>query len=196
MRRINTGNNRDFLLSDTVGFIHKLPHGLVKAFRSTLEEVQNADLLLHVVDYSDPYYLEQMKTTNQTLTELNAGNIPMLTVYNKADKAPEQIDYPKRSGENKIYICAKEESSLSMLTEMILEKAYSDYTEAELLIPYQRGDIVSYFRENAQIESQTYEEKGTKLFVKCHKADRDKYEKYVIFESTVEKISDIYDFQF
>lgn len=180
VRRINTGNNRDFLLSDTVGFIHKLPHGLVKAFRSTLEEVQNADLLLHVVDYSDPYYLEQMKTTNQTLTELDAGNIPMITVYNKADKALEQIDYPKRSGENKIYLCAKEESSLSMLTDMILEKAYSDYTEAELLIPYNRGDIVSYFRENAQIESQTYEEEGTKLSVKCHKADRDKYQNYVI----------------
>lgn len=180
VRRINTGNNRDFLLSDTVGFIHKLPHGLVKAFRSTLEEVQNADLLLHVVDYSDPYYLEQMKTTNQTLAELDAGNIPMIIVYNKADKASEPLHYPKRSGENKIYLCAKEESSLSMLTEMILEKAYSDYTEAELLVPYHRGDVVSYFRENAQIESQTYEEEGTKLLVKCHKADRDKYKEYMI----------------
>ena len=73
VRRICTGNNRDFLLSDTVGFIHKLPHGLVKAFHSTLEEVENADLLLHVVDCSDPCFREHMQTTHQTLSELNVG---------------------------------------------------------------------------------------------------------------------------
>ena len=66
VRRINTGNNTDFLLSDTVGFIHKLPHDLVEAFHSTLEEVENADLLLHVVDYSDSHYREQAKTTRET----------------------------------------------------------------------------------------------------------------------------------
>lgn len=177
VRRINTGNNRDFLLSDTVGFIHKLPHSLVKAFRSTLEEVKNADLLLHVVDYSDPFYAEQMKTTAQTLSELGAGDIPMITIYNKADLCSEPVSYPKRYGD-RIYISAKEETSLQMLVETILEYAYSDYVEGRFLIPYDKGNIVSYFRENAHIIHQEYLENGTELIVKCHKADRDKFSEY------------------
>lgn len=177
VRRINTGNNRDFLLSDTVGFIHKLPHSLVKAFRSTLEEVKNADLLLHVVDYSDPFYAEQMKTTAQTLSELGAGDIPMITICNKADLCSEPVSYPKRYGD-RIYISAKEENSLQMLVETILEYAYSDYVEGRFLIPYDKGNIVSYFRENAHIIHQEYLENGTELIVKCHKADRDKFSEY------------------
>lgn len=180
VRRINTGNNRDFLLSDTVGFIHNLPHSLVKAFRSTLEEVQNADLLLQVVDCSDPHHSEQMETTKQTLLELQAGYIPMLTVYNKADLCGEEIVYPRKVGEDKLYICAKEQDSLELLISVILDKVYADYVEAELLIPYDKGNIVSYFRENAHIHSQEYVESGTKLAVRCHLADRDKYAAYCL----------------
>lgn len=178
VRRINTGNNRDFLLSDTVGFIHKLPHSLVKAFRSTLEEIKNADLLLQIVDYSDSFYVEQMKTTNETLTELGAGDIPMITVFNKSDLCSEEVVYPKIIG-NKIYISARQENSIEMLIEMILERIYSDFVEIKLVIPYGKGSIVSYFRENAHIISQEYGENGTVLVVKCHKADRDKYKEYI-----------------
>ena len=180
VRRINTGNNRDFLLSDTVGFIHNLPHSLVKAFRSTLEEVHNADLLLQVVDCSDPHHSEQMETTRKTLLELQAGNIPMLTVYNKVDLCGEEIVYPRKVGEDKLYICAKEKESLELLISAILDKVYEGYVEAELLIPYDKGNIVSYFRENAHIHSQEYVESGTKLAVRCHLADRDKYAAYCL----------------
>lgn len=179
VRRICTGNNKDFLLSDTVGFIHKLPHGLVKAFHSTLEEVKSADLLLQVVDYSDPYYREQMKTTSQTLAELDAGDIPMITVFNKADKCEEKIAYPQIVGGDKIYLSAKEDSSLCMLTDMILDRIYADYTVEEFLIPYEKGSIVSYFMENAHVISKEYKENGTKITVRCHHADRDKYEEYL-----------------
>lgn len=181
VRRINTGNNRDFLLSDTVGFIDKLPHSLVKAFRSTLEEVQNADLLLHVVDYSDEYYREQMQTTAETLRELEAGDIPVITVYNKVDKKGEQTPYPKVIGD-KIYLSAREKESLLALTELILDKIYADYVTATFLIPYDKGNIVSYFMENAQIINQKYEEQGTKLLVKCYYADKEKYKQYIIEE--------------
>jgi len=179
VRRINTGNNRDFLLSDTVGFIDKLPHSLVKAFRSTLEEVKNADLLLHVVDYSDEYYREQMQTTVETLRDLEAGNIPVITVYNKADKRDDGIEYPKLVGD-KIYLSAKENLSLNALTELILEKIYADYVTVTFLIPYEKGGLVSYFMENAQIISQEYKENGTKLTVKCYPADKEKYSGYII----------------
>lgn len=180
VRRMNTGNNRDFLLSDTVGFIHNLPHSLVKAFRSTLEEVKNADLLLQIVDYSDPFYREQMKTTRQTLIELDAGDIPMITVYNKVDKSDDGLFYPKAVGDDKLYICAKQEKSVLLLVEKILDKIYSDFEEATFLIPYKDGGVVSYLRENAQIISQEYEENGTRLLVKCHKADKNKYTCYLI----------------
>lgn len=182
VRRINTGNNCDFLLSDTVGFIDKLPHSLVKAFRSTLEEVQNADLLLHVVDYSDEYYREQMQTTQETLRELEAGDIPVITVFNKADKKAESMEYPKVIGD-KIYLSAKENESLNVLTELILNKIYADYVTVTFLIPYEKGGLVSYFMENAQIISQKYEENGTRLTVKCYLADKEKYGNYIIEET-------------
>ena len=86
VRRVELGNNRNFLLSDTVGFINKLPTGLVEAFKSTLEEICEADLILHVVDRSDPLYREQMETTERTLAELGAGNIPEIIIYNKIDR--------------------------------------------------------------------------------------------------------------
>lgn len=85
VRKIMPADHHAFLLSDTVGFIHKLPHNLVEAFHSTLEEAKEADLLLQVVDYSDPHYKEQIAVTNQTLRELEVDGIPMLYVYNKAD---------------------------------------------------------------------------------------------------------------
>ena len=182
IRRINTGNNQDFLLTDTVGFIHKLPHGLVKAFRSTLEEIKGADLLLQVVDVSDPGYQEQMETTKETLRELGAGDIPMLIVFNKADRLPE-ITYPRTAGTNKIYISARQPESIELLVKEIIRRVYADYEEVRLLIPYDKGSIVSYLQENAQILEQTYEPEGTRMRVSCHHADARKYEQYVVKES-------------
>lgn len=178
VRRIETGNNKDFLLSDTVGFIHKLPHGLVKAFRSTLEEVSEADLLLHVVDYSDSHYREQMKITEETLTELGAGDIPVIKVYNKADKAREQERFPRRVGEDKIYLSAKDAASLEMLTEFILSKIYADFKEAEFLFPYDKGSMVSYLLENAHVTEQEYLESGIRIKANCHLADIRKYTEF------------------
>lgn len=174
VRKICTGNNKDFLLSDTVGFIHKLPHGLVKAFRATLMELAEADLLLQVVDYSDPYYHKQMETTKETIAQLGAGAIPMITVFNKLDRVEESRFYPKVTG-NKVYISAREEDSLTVLTEQILERVYADFREMCLLIPYEKGSIVSYFMENAQVLSMEYEKEGTRLKVMCHPGDKEKY---------------------
>lgn len=179
IRRINTGNNQDFLLTDTVGFIHKLPHGLVKAFRSTLEEIKGADLLLQVVDVSDPGYQEQMETTKESLRELGAGDIPMVIAFNKADRLFEN-PYPRTAGTNKIYISARQPESIELLVKEIIRRVYADYEEIQLLIPYEKGSIVSYLQENAQILEQTYEPEGTRMRVNCHHADAGKYEQYVV----------------
>lgn len=178
VRRINTGNNRDFLLTDTVGFIHKLPHGLVKAFRSTLEEIKGADLLLQVVDVSDPDYTEQMETTRETLQELDAGDIPMLVLFNKADLLQGDLEFPRVSSQNKIYMSAKQAESMEFLVQEIIKRIYADQQEIELLVPYTKGNIVSYLQEHAHILSQSYREDGTWLKVNCHCADAMKYMEY------------------
>ncbi len=180
VRKILPRDNKAFLLSDTVGFISNLPHHLVKAFRSTLEEVKHADLLLHVVDYSDPHYKEQIETTKATLEELGAGEIPVIYVYNKSDltdcEIPSVVD-------SSIYMSAKSGIGLDALVELIFKHAFSDYVECELLVPYTDGAVVSYFKENATILDTQYLEEGTKLSVHCSEIDYGKYQKYAIIVS-------------
>lgn len=120
VRRISTGQGEDFLLSDTVGFIHQLPTGLVKAFRSTLEEAKEADLLLHVLDYADESFRTQRKVTEETLKELGAGDIPVIYVYNKADKCME-TELPVIRND-RIYMSARTGEGISELTEMIRKR--------------------------------------------------------------------------
>ena len=127
VRYIHTGDNRPFLLADTVGFIHKLPHGLIEAFRSTLEEVRYADLLIQVVDFSDGNYRQQMEVTNETLRELGAGDIPRIIVYNKADLCGMQ-DIPRRKGEQ-IYLSASQGIGIKELAGLIKENVYAHRRE-------------------------------------------------------------------
>lgn len=173
VRNIDMGDRRPFFLVDTVGFIHKLPHSLVKAFRSTLEEVKYADLLVQVVDFSDSEYRQQMEVTAQTLQELGAGDIPVIYAYNKADKVPsEKLPHVL---EDRIYLSAVDGTGIPQLAEMILKKVYAAQIEASFLIPYDKGNVTSYLCGNAMILEQEYREEGTYLHVRCHKQDAEKY---------------------
>ncbi len=176
IRMIDTGENKPFLLADTVGFIHKLPHGLVKAFQSTLEEVKYADLLVQVIDFSDDHYKQQMEVTAQTLKELEAFDIPMIHVYNKADL--KGMDNLPRCREQQIYTCAVDGIGMEELAQMILEKVYADHVECEFLIPYDKGNVVSYLCSNATVLSQDYREEGVYMKVECHRQDAEKYKVY------------------
>ena len=122
VRRLHTGPQKEFLLSDTVGFIHQLPTGLIKAFRSTLEEAREADLLLHVLDYSDEACRQQREVTEETLKELGAGDIPVIYVYNKSDLRIQEdgskMTLP-RTQENRIYLSAKTGEGIQELVDMI-----------------------------------------------------------------------------
>ena len=177
VRKMVLENKKAFLLSDTVGFISGLPHSLVKAFRSTLEEIKEADLLLHVIDYSDPNSDEYIEVTKQTLQELGAQDIPTIYVYNKADKMLDIL--PVVDGEE-IYMSAKTKQGLNELVTMISQHVFSDYVDCELLIPYDQGYIVSYFNENATVHAVDYVENGTKISVNCKQKDYNRYEEYVI----------------
>ena len=176
VRRIHTGDNCPFLLADTVGFIHKLPHGLVKAFQSTLEEVCHADLLIQVVDYSDEHYKEQMMVTSETLKELGAGDIPQIIVYNKADLCKEQR-LPYRHG-HQIYMSAAQGLGLEELIQMIKEAVYADRENACFLIPYDKGSVASRLMENATVLAQEYRTEGVWLQVSCNKNDGARYNAY------------------
>ena len=134
VRKIQLPDKQNFLLSDTVGFVSKLPHGLVAAFRATLAEAADADLLVQVVDYSDPHYQEMMATTVATLKEIGVGDVPMITVYNKADKIPEQT-YPEREADTLI-LSATDNASQDLLVDVIKEHIFSDYVTLTLHVPF------------------------------------------------------------
>ncbi|HPP35059.1 MAG TPA: GTPase HflX [Clostridiales bacterium] len=176
VRSIELPDSRSFLLSDTVGFVSKLPHELVKAFRSTLEEVKEADLLLHVVDASDPEAERQIRVTVDTLEQIGAGDIPVIYVFNKADLAGMAYPFEK---DNAIYISAKERIGIRELAELICRYVFRTYIDCMMLIPYEYGNIVSYFRENALVKDIKYESDGTWLQLECSESDYRRYRQFV-----------------
>lgn len=179
VRRIAPPEYTPFLLSDTVGFISHLPHHLVKAFRSTLEEVEQADLLLQVIDYADPNYQEYIKVTNDTLRELGAEKIPMIYVFNKADVATLE-SIPCVRGEDKIYMSAKSGQGLCELLDLMKQKLAGGFVDCQMLIPYKRGDIVSYFNANAVVKTTEYLAEGVKLTLHISQSDYGRYQEYCL----------------
>lgn len=191
VRKIAPEGHHAFLLSDTVGFIHKLPHHLVEAFHSTLEEAKEADILLQVVDYSDSHYKEQIAVTERTLKELGADGIPMIYLYNKADKvsaddipgspAPDSKDVRSTLPvvtPNSIYLSAKEKIGMEELICLIEQKLAGGYQECTFLIPYTDGRAVSYLNKNAVVSAMEYQEDGVLMKVNCKIQDSRYYEKY------------------
>lgn len=177
VRKIELDDNRKFLLSDTVGFISELPHDLVKAFRSTLEEIKNADLLLEVIDYSDPDFAEHIEVTKETLEKIGASDIPIIYVYNKSEL---MLDKLPLIDENEIYLSIREKRGMNELIDMIIENIFSDYKKCKMLIPFEHGSVVSYLNEHATVLSTDYEERGTLLQVECNEAQYNKYKEYII----------------
>ncbi|GAB6418559.1 GTPase HflX [Bacillus luti] len=177
VRNIDLPDNKSFLLTDTVGFVSKLPHHLVKAFRSTLEEVAEADLLIHVVDYANPNYEQLIEITNETLKKIGVENIPTIYAYNKSDMV--DVEIPKVQ-EDRVYLSAKKHVGMEELVEMIRSHIYKEYTKCEMLIPYDQGQVVSYFNNHAHVLSTSYENEGTKLEVECKTSDYEKYKRFAI----------------
>lgn len=180
VRQIMPDGYHTMLLSDTVGFIDKLPHNLVEAFHSTLEEAVEADLLLQVVDYSDPHYKEQVETTVRTLRELGAEGIPMLYVYNKADLVPELVGTLPQAKEKRILLSARDQKCIPALLELIEQALSSRYRECDMLIPYQASYLPPYFKEQGSLRSMEYLSEGIRIHVICPVGDYRKYSEYVI----------------
>ncbi len=179
VRRITPPDQNDFLLSDTVGFISNLPHNLVKAFRSTLEEVREADLLIQVIDYSDENYTEHIRVTEETLKDLGAERIPMIYAYNKADLCGMGA-FATIQGDDRLYLSAKSQSGIDALMTLISGKLSKRYQDCAFIIPYQRGDVVSYLNDNAVIHCTEYREDGVYMETNVSRIDAARYEQFLV----------------
>lgn len=158
------------LLSDTVGFIKKLPHDLVASFKSTLDEAANASLLLFVVDSSDPSFRSQLEVTKNVLTEVGATEMPSLLVLNKKDcLGAEQFQSLREEFPEAIFISTRDKEDLKMLRERILEHFESDMTDEDIFIPYTVQGVIGEIRAKMRVLSESYSAEGLTLKVRATK---------------------------
>lgn len=175
-RNIKLDDKKEFILIDTVGFVSKLPHTLVNAFKATLEEVLYADLLLHVVDSSYDNYDFQIDVTNKVIGEIGAGGKEQIILYNKADLLEEEI--VDASGCENMMISALTGYNVDKLVEVVKGKIFAGNVVATLVIPYDRGDVVSYVCDKGSVKEMKYEAEGTVIEVELAQADYNRVKKY------------------
>lgn len=169
VRRAETQDGREYTLADTVGFVRALPTQLVEAFRSTLEEVSDADLLLHVVDGSHPDPEGQISAVRSVLADVDATDVKEVIVINKADAAdPEVVDRILRHEKYSIAVSARSGQGVPELLALISEELPKPDIDVEVLVPYSRGDLVSRLHDEAEILSEDHVAEGTQLVAKVH----------------------------
>ena len=178
LRKALLPNKKEFLVVDTVGFVSKLPHDLVEAFKATLEEVQYADLILHVIDATNSNYELQKSTTEKVLKELGADTKPTILVYNKIDRLELDI-YPKNH-DDIVYISAKKGINMDKLIEIIQDNIMKNTYAVTLMLPYERGDIFSRLKNKYNIENFEYVESGITLDVNLEEEDYNIYKEYIL----------------
>ena len=178
LRKALLPNKKEFLVVDTVGFVSKLPHDLVEAFKATLEEVQYADLILHVIDATNSNYELQKSTTEKVLKELGADNKPTILVYNKIDRLELDI-YPKNH-DDIVYISAKKGINMDKLIGIIQDNIMKNTYAVTLILPYERGDIFSRLKNKYNIENFEYVENGIILDVNLEEEDYNIYKEYIL----------------
>ena len=182
-RAIVLKNKGVITLTDTVGFVRKLPHDLVEAFKSTLEEVIYSDLLCHVVDTSSDTAIEQIKAVEEVLSELGASDKKTILVLNKIDKATEeQLENVKKatSEYETIEISSREGINLEELLGLIEENLPYKMKKCEYLIPYDRSDMSSFLHRNGRVLEEDYRENGTFMFVEVDEESYNKSKDYII----------------
>ncbi|GMA70116.1 GTPase HflX [Leuconostoc litchii] len=184
VRQLTLPDKRQFLLSDTVGFVSKLPHNLVAAFKSTLQEAAHADLILHVVDVSDEHYQNMMATTEKTLTEIGITDKPVITVYNKADKA--SLHYPEISGDHTITVSALNSESQDALIDLIVKHIFKDSKIVTLHISFDKNDVVAQLAAQHKFITEEYDETGSWLTVELSKFERNLFQQYIVNTTSVD----------
>jgi GTP-binding protein HflX len=182
-RSVDLPSGRQVVVTDTVGFLQKLPTTLIAAFRATLEEIAEANLLLHVVDTAHPNVLEQIETVEDTLAQIEVPPIPRILVWNKMDIWGEQ-PLPKRIGgeyyDSEVRISARTGSSVDDLLMTVESVLASTLRRVRLLLPYQHGEIVSYLHESSIVEKQEHTEDGVIMTVQLSPSLVERFREYEV----------------
>jgi GTP-binding protein HflX len=164
VRRARTTDGREFTLTDTVGFVRQLPHQLVEAFRSTLEEVADADLVLHVVDGSHPDPVGQLAAVREVLADVGAQSVPELVVVNKIDAAdPDVVRGLLRTQPGAIAVSARTGEGVEQLLEVLAERLPRPRVEVDVVVPYRRGDLVHRVHTDGEVLAEEHTPEGTRL---------------------------------
>lgn len=181
-RQLTLPNKQEIIITDTVGFIQRLPHQLIAAFRSTLEVVTEADLLVHVIDVSHELYKEQAAAVHEVLKEIGAESKPVITVYNKIDKLPPDSKLADRLAleEDTVCISAAKKLNLESLQQMIESHLKSKAVEVTLCIPYAETAKAAQLHETANVLEQEYTENGTVMKVILPVEDLEAYNEYIL----------------
>jgi GTP-binding protein HflX len=161
-RQVHLPTGQHVVVTDTVGFINKLPHDLVDAFRATLEEVRRADLLLEVVDAADPDFVGQQAAVQAVLDELGAGDKPRITAFNKIDRLPHDDGGSPPSSEHAVFVSATTGAGLDLLRTRIGETLRREMVAVDAIVPYERGELVARARTSGDVE-EAYEEGGVRV---------------------------------
>jgi GTPase len=181
VRRFQLPDGRPILISDTVGFVRRLPHHLVEAFRSTLEEVNKADLLLHLVDSSDAEPEEQIAAVHDVLEQIGARQVPELLVLNKTDAVDSgTIARLQNLHPEAVPVSALQGTGIDHLVEALSERLVSDVSLVRLEIPYSRADIVAAAHREGEVVAEKHEETGSVLEVRLSRARMPLFEQFVV----------------
>lgn len=181
LRRSKLPNGQAFLITDTVGFVSKLPTKLIEAFKGTLEEVKYADLLLHVVDSSNKDLDLQIKTTLNILKDLDVLDKPIITVFNKMDKVDvANLVFDNSLVDEKIFISAKNDINIDKLMELIEKSLPQKFKNVRLKIPFDKQSLINYFMKNYNVINIEYLEDGTILDLVISHIDFEKYKDYIL----------------
>ncbi|WP_210508845.1 GTPase HflX [Naasia sp. SYSU D00057] len=185
VRRYETPDGRVFTLADTVGFVRNLPHQLVEAFRSTLEETADADVLIHVVDGSHPDPAAQLATVRNVIGEVGARDVPELVVFNKSDLVGDDDRLVLRGLEpNSVFVSARTGEGIEELLSRVAGLLPTPELEVDAVIPYDRGDLVAMVHERGKVLGLAYEEAGTRVHARVGAEDRAALEPYLVEDAS------------
>lgn len=190
-RRFKPDGVTEALLSDTVGFIRKLPHQLVEAFKATLEELSYADMLLHVIDASNPDWRNQARVVDSLIAELGAEKTPRLEVYNKCDIADDLPSGRQLAGDtNSVFISAKTGEGLDELKSSIMKVISQGSKELRLLLPYDKGSLIEHLHRDCRVVSKEYTGAGIEVIAVCPADSYAKYREYIADTNDVQETGD------
>jgi GTP-binding protein HflX len=172
-------------VTDTVGFVRRLPHGLVEAFQSTLEVVAEADLLVHVVDASSADPEAQIDAVHTVLGEIEAGDVPELLVFNKADLAPEEARRQVKFHPGSVAISAVTGQGLDDLLTAISDRLRAVAEVVELLVPYDRGDVLAALHREGEVLSSVHDDTGIRVRARLSRPSVGRLADYVVRDTTL-----------